>query len=139
MATDKIYEIRNIGVFNPVAKGVEKLSWGEVGFITASIKQISDAKVGDTVTTIKNDSKIALQGFKDIKPMVFCGLYPIDSNFYENLKESLEREFNLALITTSPTVVYEVIKTNKETLKIDNPKLLPDKSQIDSIKEPYVN
>ena len=180
MATDKIYEIRNIGVFNPVAKSVEKLSWGEVGFITASIKQISDAKVGDTVTTIKNDSKIALQGFKDIKPMVFCGLYPIDSNFYENLKESLEkislndssiryepetsaalgfgfrcgflgllhmeivkerleREFNLALITTSPTVVYEVIKTNKETLKIDNPKLLPDKSQIDSIKEPYVN
>mgnify|MGYP005748397281 FL=1 len=180
MATDKIYEIRNIGVFNPVAKSVEKLGWGEVGFITASIKQISDAKVGDTVTTIKNDSKIALQGFKDIKPMVFCGLYPIDSNFYENLKESLEkislndssiryepetsaalgfgfrcgflgllhmeivkerleREFNLALITTSPTVVYEVIKTNKETLKIDNPKLLPDKSQIDSIKEPYVN
>ena len=180
MATDKIYEVRNIGVFNPVAKSVEKLSWGEVGFITASIKQISDAKVGDTVTTIKNDSKIALQGFKDIKPMVFCGLYPIDSNFYENLKESLEkislndssiryepetsaalgfgfrcgflgllhmeivkerleREFNLALITTSPTVVYEVIKTNKETLKIDNPKLLPDKSQIDSIKEPYVN
>jgi len=180
MATDKMYEIRNIGVFNPVAKSVEKLSWGEVGFITASIKQISDAKVGDTVTTLKNDSKIALQGFKDIKPMVFCGLYPIDSNFYENLKESLEkislndssiryepetsaalgfgfrcgflgllhmeivkerleREFNLALITTSPTVVYEVIKTNKETLKIDNPKLLPDKSQIDSIKEPYVN
>ena len=178
MATDKMYEIRNIGVFNPVAKSVEKLSWGEVGFITASIKQISDAKVGDTVTTLKNDSKIALQGFKDIKPMVFCGLYPIDSNFYENLKESLEkislndssiryepetsaalgfgfrcgflgllhmeivkerleREFNLALITTSPTVVYEVIKTNKETLKIDNPKLLPDKSQIDSIKEPY--
>ena len=168
MATDKMYEIRNIGVFNPVAKSVEKLSWGEVGFITASIKQISDAKVGDTVTTLKNDSKIALQGFKDIKPMVFCGLYPIDSNFYENLKESLEkislndssiryepetsaalgfgfrcgflgllhmeivkerleREFNLALITTSPTVVYEVIKTNKETLKIDNPKLLPDK------------
>lgn len=180
MATDKMYEIRNIGVFNPVAKSVEKLSWGEVGFITASIKQISDAKVGDTVTTLKNDSKIALQGFKDVKPMVFCGLYPIDSNFYENLKESLEkislndssiryepetsaalgfgfrcgflgllhmeivkerleREFNLALITTSPTVVYEVIKTNKETLKIDNPKLLPDKSQIDSIKEPYVN
>ena len=180
MATDKMYEIRNIGVFSPVAKSVEKLSWGEVGFITASIKQISDAKVGDTVTTLKNDSKIALQGFKDIKPMVFCGLYPIDSNFYENLKESLEkislndssiryepetsaalgfgfrcgflgllhmeivkerleREFNLALITTSPTVVYEVIKTNKETLKIDNPKLLPDKSQIDSIKEPYVN
>ncbi len=180
MATDKMYEIRNIGVFNPVAKSIEKLSWGEVGFITASIKQISDAKVGDTVTTLKNDSKIALQGFKDIKPMVFCGLYPIDSNFYENLKESLEkislndssiryepetsaalgfgfrcgflgllhmeivkerleREFNLALITTSPTVVYEVIKTNKETLKIDNPKLLPDKSQIDSIKEPYVN
>ena len=180
MATDKMYEIRNIGVFNPVAKSVEKLSWGEVGFITASIKQISDAKVGDTVTTLKNNSKIALQGFKDIKPMVFCGLYPIDSNFYENLKESLEkislndssiryepetsaalgfgfrcgflgllhmeivkerleREFNLALITTSPTVVYEVIKTNKETLKIDNPKLLPDKSQIDSIKEPYVN
>jgi|TARA_B100000131_G_scaffold118219_1_gene115207 GTP-binding protein LepA len=180
MSSDKTYEIRNLGVFSPEAKNVTTLSSGEVGFLTASIKKISDAKVGDTVTISSAAAKKPLKGFKDIKPMVFCGLYPVDSNFYENLKESLEkislndssidyepensaalgfgfrcgflgllhmeivkerleREFNLSLIITSPTVVYEVKKTNSEIVRVDNPKLLPDRSQIDSISEPFVN
>ena len=180
MSSDKTYEIRNLGVFSPEAKNVDLLSSGEVGFLTASIKKISDAKVGDTVTISSDPATSPLKGFKDIKPMVFCGLYPVDSNFYENLKESLEkislndssidyepensaalgfgfrcgflgllhmeivkerleREFNLSLIITSPTVVYEVKKTNSEIIRVDNPKLLPDRSQIDSISEPFVN
>ena len=180
MSSDKTYEIRNLGVFSPEAKNVTTLSSGEVGFLTASIKKISDAKVGDTVTISSAAAKKPLKGFKDMKPMVFCGLYPVDSNFYENLKESLEkislndssidyepensaalgfgfrcgflgllhmeivkerleREFNLSLIITSPTVVYEVKKTNSEIVRVDNPKLLPDRSQIDSISEPFVN
>ncbi len=180
MSSDKTYEIRNLGVFSPEAKNVTLLSAGEVGFLTASIKQISDAKVGDTLTISTTPAKRPLRGFKDIKPMVFCGLYPVDSNFYENLKESLEkislndssidyepensaalgfgfrcgflgllhmeivkerleREFNLSLIITSPTVVYEIKKTNSEIVRVDNPKLLPDRSQIDTISEPFVN
>tara|TARA_B100001248_G_scaffold51770_1_gene33686 strand:+ start:1375 stop:3174 length:1800 start_codon:yes stop_codon:yes gene_type:complete len=180
MSSDKTYEIRNLGVFSPEAKNVTLLSAGEVGFLTASIKQISDAKVGDTLTISNTPAKRPLRGFKDIKPMVFCGLYPVDSNFYENLKESLEkislndssidyepensaalgfgfrcgflgllhmeivkerleREFNLSLIITSPTVVYEIKKTNSEIVRVDNPKLLPDRSQIDTISEPFVN
>ena len=180
MSSDKTYEIRNLGVFSPEAKNVDLLSSGEVGFLTASIKKISDAKVGDTVTISSDPATSPLKGFKDIKPMVFCGLYPVDSNFYENLKESLEkislndssidyepensaalgfgfrcgflgllhmeivkerleREFDLSLIITSPTVVYEVKKTNSEIIRVDNPKLLPDRSQIDSISEPFVN
>ena len=180
MSSDKTYEIRNLGVFSPEAKNVALLSAGEVGFLTASIKQISDAKVGDTLTISTTPAKKPLKGFKDIKPMVFCGLYPVDSNFYENLKESLEkislndssidyepensaalgfgfrcgflgllhmeivkerleREYNLSLIITSPTVVYEIKKTNSEIVRVDNPKLLPDRSQIDTISEPFVN
>ena len=180
MSSDKTYEIRNLGVFSPEAKNVALLTAGEVGFLTASIKQISDAKVGDTLTISTTPAKKPLKGFKDIKPMVFCGLYPVDSNFYENLKESLEkislndssidyepensaalgfgfrcgflgllhmeivkerleREFNLSLIITSPTVVYEIKKTNSEIVRVDNPKLLPDRSQIDTISEPFVN
>ena len=180
MSSDKTYEIRNLGVFSPEAKNVDLLSSGEVGFLTASIKKISDAKVGDTVTISSDSATSPLKGFKDIKPMVFCGLYPVDSNFYENLKESLEkislndssidyepensaalgfgfrcgflgllhmeivkerleREFDLSLIITSPTVVYEVKKTNSEIIRVDNPKLLPDRSQIETISEPFVN
>jgi len=180
ISTDRDYEVRNLGIFNPKPTNVHKLSSGEVGFITASIKEISDAKVGDTITLSSKAANTPLKGFKDIKPMVFCGLYPIDPNFYEQLKESLEkislndssikyepetsaalgfgfrcgflgllhmeiikerleREFNLALIATSPTVVYEVLKTNKERIIVDNPSLLPDRSNIESIIEPFVD
>ena len=180
ISTNRDYEVRNLGIFNPKPTNVPKLSSGEVGFITASIKQISDAKVGDTITLSSKAANTPLKGFKDIKPMVFCGLYPIDPNFYEQLKESLEkislndssikyepetsaalgfgfrcgflgllhmeiikerleREFNLALIATSPTVVYEVLKTNEERIIVDNPSLLPDRSNIESIIEPFVD
>ena len=180
ISTDRDYEVRNLGIFNPKPTNVHKLSSGEVGFITASIKEISDAKVGDTITLSSKAANTPLKGFKDIKPMVFCGLYPIDPNFYEQLKESLEkislndssikyepetsaalgfgfrcgflgllhmeiikerleREFNLALIATSPTVVYEVLKTNEERIIVDNPSLLPDRSNIESIIEPFVD
>ena len=179
MATERSYETRNLGIFNPKSKAVKTLSTGEVGFITASIKELGDAKVGDTVTLTEKPATEALKGFKNIKPMVFCGLYPIDSNFYEQLKEALEkislndssidyeaensaalgfgfrcgflgllhmeiikerleREFNLSLIATSPTVVYEVDKTNGKIVKVDNPKNLPNLSEINKIREPFV-
>ena len=94
MSSDKTYEIRNLGVFSPEAKNVALLSAGEVGFLTASIKQISDAKVGDTLTISTTPAKRPLKGFKDIKPMVFCGLYPVDSNFYENLSNKFRSLIN---------------------------------------------
>jgi len=179
MATERAYETRKLGIFNPKSKSVKNLSSGEVGFITASIKELGDAKVGDTVTLADKPASEPLKGFKNIKPMVFCGLYPIDSNFYEQLKEALEkislndssidyeaensaalgfgfrcgflgllhmeiikerleREFNLSLIATSPTVVYEVDKTNGKIVKVDNPKNLPNLSEINKIREPFV-
>lgn len=179
MATKRSYETRNLGIFNPKSKSVKTLGAGEVGFITASIKELGDAKVGDTITLTEKPAIEPLKGFKNIKPMVFCGLYPIDSNFYEQLKEALEkislndssidyeaensaalgfgfrcgflgllhmeiikerleREFNLSLIATSPTVVYEVDKTNGKIIKVDNPKNLPNLSEIDKIREPFV-
>jgi len=179
MATERSYETRNLGIFSPKSKNVKTLSSGEVGFITASIKELGDAKVGDTVTLSEKPAVKALKGFKHIKPMVFCGLYPIDSNFFEQLKEALEkislndasinyeaensaalgfgfrcgflgllhmeiikerleREFNLSLIATSPTVVYEVDKTNGKVVRVDNPKNLPNLSEVDKIREPFV-
>ena len=179
MATERSYETRNLGIFSPKSKNVKTLSSGEVGFITASIKELGDAKVGDTVTLSEKPAAKALKGFKHIKPMVFCGLYPIDSNFFEQLKEALEkislndasinyeaensaalgfgfrcgflgllhmeiikerleREFNLSLIATSPTVVYEVDKTNGKVVRVDNPKNLPNLSEVDKIREPFV-
>ena len=179
MATERSYETRNLGIFSPKSKNVKTLSSGEVGFITASIKELGDAKVGDTVTLSEKPAAKALRGFKHIKPMVFCGLYPIDSNFFEQLKEALEkislndasinyeaensaalgfgfrcgflgllhmeiikerleREFNLSLIATSPTVVYEVDKTNGKVVRVDNPKNLPNLSEVDKIREPFV-
>ena len=180
MSTRRDYEVKNLGIFNPKPTNVSKLSFGEVGFVTASIKEISDAKVGDTITQSLKPAEQALKGFKDIKPMVFCGLYPVDTNFYTQLKEALERialndasikyepetsaalgigfrcgflgllhmeiikerlerEFNLVLIATSPTVVYQVVQTNGEKIVVDNPSSLPERSKIESIIEPFVN
>ena len=174
MSTRRDYEVKNLGIFNPKPTNVSKLSFGEVGFVTASIKEISDAKVGDTITQSLKPAEQALKGFKDIKPMVFCGLYPVDTNFYTQLKEALERialndasikyepetsaalgfgfrcgflgllhmeiikerlerEFNLVLIATSPTVVYQVVQTNGEKIVVDNPSSLPERSKIESI------
>jgi len=175
MATGAEYEATELGVYTPFQKEVDQLGPGEVGYLAASIKSLQDAKVGDTITLAKNPAKEALAGFKDVKPMVFCGIFPTDSDQYTELRdaleklnlndaafmyepetsdalgfgfrcgflgllhmeiiqERLEREYNLGLITTAPSVVYRV-HTEEETLDIDNPSQIPD-GRI-RIEEPY--
>lgn len=177
-ATKAIYEVVEVGVNTPSPTKRDELSCGEVGYVTASIKSISDVKVGDTIVSVDNSSD-ALVGYKEIKPMVFCGLYPIDSKKYMDLKEALEklklndaalsyepetskalgfgfrcgflgmlhmdvieerieREFNIDLIATSPSVVYEVTLTDSSTVLVENPTKLPDRTVIKEIKEPYI-
>ena len=155
------------------------LSTGEVGFITASIKSISDIKVGDTITLESDNLEVPLPGYKPMKPMVYCGIYPIDSTKYPMLKEALEklklndsslittpetsstlgfgfrtgflgllhmdiikerieREFNIEIIVTSPSVNYEIVLTDESIIYIDNPSKMPDKVRIKSISEPYI-
>ncbi len=178
MATHKFYEIIEVGIFTPVKKTVEVLSAGEVGYITASIRNVSDTRVGDTITYAEEPASEPCPGYKDIKPMVFSGLYPTETNQYEDLKdameklrlndssfsyepetssalgfgfrcgflgllhmdiikERLEREFGLTLVTTAPTVVYRIVKTDGEVLFIDSPAKLPEK--YERIEEPFVN
>jgi GTP-binding protein LepA len=175
MATGAEHEATELGVYTPFQKEVDHLGPGEVGYLAASIKSLQDAKVGDTITLAKNPAKEALAGFKDVKPMVFCGIFPTDSDQYTELRdaleklnlndaafmyepetsdalgfgfrcgflgllhmeiiqERLEREYNLGLITTAPSVVYRV-HTEEETLDIDNPSQVPD-GRI-RIEEPY--
>ena len=175
MATGAEHEATELGVYTPFQKEVDHLGPGEVGYLAASIKSLQDAKVGDTITLAKNPAKQALAGFKDVKPMVFCGIFPTDSDQYTELRdaleklnlndaafmyepetsdalgfgfrcgflgllhmeiiqERLEREYNLGLITTAPSVVYRV-HTEEETLDIDNPSQIPD-GRI-RIEEPY--
>ena len=175
MATGAEYEATELGVYTPFQKEVNELGPGEVGYIAASIKSLQDAKVGDTITLAKNPATQALAGFKDVKPMVFCGIFPTDSDQYTELRdaleklnlndaafmyepetsdalgfgfrcgflgllhmeiiqERLEREYNLGLITTAPSVVYRV-HTEEQTLDIDNPSQIPD-GRI-RIEEPY--
>ena len=172
------YEVVELGKHDPKEKKVKTLNAGEVGYLCASIKSVSDIKVGDTITLDSNPA-IALPGYKPMKPMVFCGLYPIESNKYTDLRDSLEklklndsaltfepetstalgfgfrcgflgmlhmdvtqerieREFKVDIIATSPSVVYEVTKTNNEDVLIDNPNEMPDQSKIKEIKEPYI-
>jgi GTP-binding protein LepA len=179
VATGKIHEIMKVGVFSPKEIEVDILGPGEVGFITGSIKEISDIKVGDTVTKVDNPTTDPYPGFKEVKPMVYAGLYPVDNADYETLKdameklalndssftytpevsialgygfrcgylgllhmeiiqERLEREFNLNLITTAPTVTYKVITKKGEEIWIDNPAKLPPVMQIEKIYEPYI-
>ncbi len=177
MATKKEYEVMKTGVLTPKPQEVPSLSSGEVGYITAGIKTIADTKIGDTITDAANPAAMQLEGYKEIKPMVFCGLYPVETNQYEDLKmaleklrlndssfnyepetstalgfgfrcgflgllhmeivkERLEREFQLSLISTAPTVIYKVIDMSGKELWIDNPSSLPD--HFESIEEPYV-
>jgi len=177
MAAGYIFEVSQVGIFSPKMEPVHELSSGEVGYIIAGIKQVTDTKIGDTITDSDNPAKQPCPGYKDITPMVFCGLYPTSSHQYENLrdalnklrlndssfiyepeislalgfgfrcgflgllhmeiiKERLEREFDLSLLSTAPTVVYRVTKTDKEVLLIENPALLPEKYEI--IEEPFV-
>ena len=179
MSTGKIYEITEVGVFTPALMPVKELSAGEVGYITASIKNVRDARVGDTVTYADNPTKEPLSGYKPAIPMVYSGIYPVDGAKYEELKEALEklqindaalafepetsvalgfgfrcgflgllhmeiiqerieREFNLDIITTAPSVIYKVIKTDGEKIELTNPTNLPPMTEIDYMEEPVV-
>lgn len=178
-ATEKIYEVIRLGVFSPEAKDMGQLSAGEVGFLCANIKELGDAKVGDTITLADRPCAEAVPGFKEVKAVVFCGLYPSDPNDYEPLKaaleklqlndaafsfepetsqalgfgfrcgflgllhmeiiqERLEREFQVELIATAPSVIYKVETTDGKVLEIDNPSKLPDAGRIANLYEPYV-
>lgn len=180
MVTNKVFEVEEIGVFKPKMEKSDQLSAGEVGYIAANIKEVRDAKVGDTITDETNPTAEALPGFKDVLPMVFCGLYPVSTDDYAKLKEALsklklsdaalsyepetslalsfgfrcgflgllhmeivqerlEREYDLNLIATAPSVIYKIKKTNGEELVIDNPSELPDPTLIDAIFEPYID
>jgi len=175
----KEFEVQRVGVFAPKFTDVDSISSGEVGAIVCGIKDVRDMKVGDTIMDANNLAKDSLGGFKEAKPMVFCGVYPIEADQYNDLKESLdklrlndsaityepetsnalgfgfrcgflgllhmdvvqerlEREYNLDLITTAPSCVYRVVKTNGEMLWVDNPAKLPDLTLIEQIEEPYI-
>ncbi len=177
MAADSVFDVSQVGVFTPKMHAMSQLSAGEVGYIIAGIKSVTDTKIGDTITDADNPVSEPCPGYKDIKPMVFCGLYPTSSHQYENLRdalnklrlndasfnyepetslalgfgfrcgflgllhmeiiqERLEREFNLSLLGTAPTVVYKVTKADGEVVYIENPALLPEKCE--TIEEPYV-
>ena len=179
MNNGKDFEVTELGVFTPNLLPVQELSCGSVGCIAASIKQVADCHVGDTVTLATNPAAEPLPGYRKAVSMVYCGLYPTDSKDYENLRdaleklqlndaaleyepetslalgfgfrcgflgllhmdviqERLEREYNLSLITTAPSVSYHVFKTNGEKLVVDNPADLPDVTEIEHIEEPYV-
>ena len=180
MSTGKEYEVLRLGVVSPEASDVKERTAGEVGFLCGSIKELGDARVGDTLTLADNPAREAVPGFKEVKPMVFCGLYPTESDEYENLKaaleklqlndaafsfepetsqalgfgfrcgflgllhmeiiqERLEREFEVGLIATAPSVVYKVDTVDGKTLEIDNPSHLPDPTKIRALYEPYVS
>jgi len=179
MASKSEYDVLKVGIFGPHPTEVETLSAGEVGFITASIKVVQDAKVGDTITHARNPTAQSFPGFQEVKPMVFSGLYPVDSGDYDDLRdameklrlndssfsfepensaalgfgfrcgflgllhmeiiqERLEREFGIDLITTAPTVVYNVTTVSGELLKIDSANKLPEVQYIDRIEEPFI-
>ena len=179
MATDAVYDVTEIGVLLPSRRPVESLGVGETGYLSAEIKEIGDARVGDTITLIKNAATEPLPGYRPAVPMVFCGLYPVESDDYGELKEALgklqlndaalsyepetsnalgfgfrcgylgllhmeiiqerlEREYDIDLIATAPSVAYEVLTVNGEVITIDNPQKLPPPHQIESMSEPYV-
>lgn len=178
-ATDKVYEVLECGVRTPKEVKKDALECGEVGWFAASIKSVKDVRVGDTVTSATNSASEPLPGYRTMNPMVYCGLYPTDSDKYNDLREALEklqlndaslnfeaetsqalgfgfrcgflgllhmdviqerleREYNLNLIATAPSVIYHAYLTDGTMLKIDNPSLLPPVQRIDRIEEPYV-
>ena len=180
MAANKVFTVAEVGYFEPGSyHPTEELQAGEVGYIAASIKNLSDIRVGDTITLKNNPADEALPGYKKVNPMVYCGLYPMDGSDYENLKvaleklklndaslvyeqessaalgfgfrcgflgllhleiieERLDREFDLSLITTSPSVIYKVYKTDGEVIELYNPSELPAPQEISYIEEPFV-
>ena len=179
MSNGRTYDAAQVGVFSPDMRPVEELSAGQVGYITAAIKRVADAKVGDTITEAARPTAEPFAGYRDAKPMVFAGLYPIEDTDYEALRdaleklrlndpafsyepetslalgygfrcgflgmlhmeivqERLEREFNLSLIVTAPSVQYKVLTTAGEVVDIDNPSKLPTPDRIEEMQEPYV-
>lgn len=179
MSTGKEFDVTEVGVFTPKTTPRDELTVGDVGFLTAAIKNVGDTRVGDTITLATNSSTEALPGYRKLNPMVYCGLYPIDSSKFNDLREALEklelndsalqyepetsqalgfgfrcgflgllhmeiiqerieREFKIDLITTAPSVIYNVKMTNGEEINVDNPSNMPDPQKIDSVEEPYV-
>ncbi|GGD38959.1 translation elongation factor 4 [Sinisalibacter lacisalsi] len=179
MQTGAVYPVDRVGVFRPGMIPVDELTPGEIGFITASIKQVRDTKVGDTITTEKKGCETPLPGFKPSVPVVFCGLFPVDSNEFEDLRDAieklalndasfshemetsaalgfgfrcgflgllhlevirdrLEREYDIDLITTAPSVVYHIHMKDGETRELHNPADMPDPSHVESIDEPRI-
>ena len=180
MHSNTDHEVLKLGVFTPHGTAVKELSVGEVGFVIAGIKVLRDVKIGDTVTHATKPAPAPLAGFKEVKPMVFSGIYPTDSNDFPELKaaleklslndssftyepessdalgfgfrcgflgllhmeivqERLEREFNVTIVTTAPTVVYKINTTSGETLQIYNPSALPPIQHIESLEEPIAH
>ncbi|MFC2948405.1 translation elongation factor 4 [Virgibacillus sediminis] len=179
MATGKEFEVNDVGVFTPQQVNKDELTVGDVGYLTASIKNVGDSRVGDTITHVDQPAEEPLPGYRRLNPMVFCGLYPVDSNDYNALRDALERlelndsslqyeaetsqalgfgfrcgflgllhmeiiqerierEFDISLITTAPSVIYEVEKTDGEIIHVDNPSEMPDPQVINEVREPYV-
>jgi GTP-binding protein LepA len=179
MATGLAYTVEDLGAMTPKAVTLESLGAGEVGFIIANIKRVSDTKIGDTVTDADSPTPVPYPGFQEIKPMVFAGLYPVEAEQYEPLRdaleklrlndssffyepenslalgfgfrcgflgllhmdivqERLEREFNLNLLTTAPSVQYRITKTDGSVIEVDNPTKLPSPGEIDKIEEPVI-
>ncbi|MCY8318085.1 translation elongation factor 4 [Bacillus vallismortis] len=179
MATGKEFEVTEVGVFTPKATPTNELTVGDVGFLTASIKNVGDTRVGDTITGAANPAEEALPGYRKLNPMVYCGVYPIDTAKYNDLREALEklelndsslqyeaetsqalgfgfrcgflgmlhmeiiqerieREFKIDLITTAPSVIYDVYMTDGEKVVVDNPSNMPDPQKIERVEEPYV-
>ena len=179
MQSGKDYFVTELGIRTPDELKLKELKCGQVGYLCAQIKDIKDVRPGDTVTLFDNPANEALPGYRDINPMVYCGLYPVDSDDYQDLKEALEklelndsslqfvpetsqalgfgfrcgflgllhmdviqerleREYDLDLILTAPSVIYHVYLTDDQMIKIDNPSKLPDSSKIKRIEEPYV-
>ncbi|MGM9904445.1 elongation factor 4 [Enterococcus sp. 10A9_DIV0425] len=179
MSNGKTFDVTEVGIFSPKAVARDFLMVGDVGYITASIKTVQDTSVGDTVTLANNPAEEALPGYRKMNPMVYCGLYPIDTSRYNDLREALEklqlndaalqfepetsqalgfgfrcgflgllhmdvvqerleREFNLELITTAPSVIYHVNKTDGTMVTVDNPADFPDPGTIQDVEEPFV-
>ena len=179
MSNGKTFEVTEVGVFSPKAIQRDYLMVGDVGYITASIKTVQDTRVGDTITLANNPASEPLEGYRQMNPMVYCGLYPIDTSRYNDLREALEklqlndaalqfepetsqalgfgfrcgflgllhmdvvqerleREFNLELITTAPSVIYHVHLTDGTMITVDNPADFPEQVKIDRVEEPYV-
>jgi len=179
MATGKEFEVTEVGVSTPKPMFCDELTVGDVGFLTAAIKNVADTRVGDTITSAKKPASEPLPGYRKMNPMVYCGLYPVDTNKFNDLREALEklelndsslqyepetsqalgfgfrcgflgllhmeiiqerieREFNIDLITTAPSVIYKAVLTDGEELIVDNPSNLPEPQKLQYVEEPYV-